>query len=72
MSTIETPCILVCTIDMGSGRCIGCGRTRGEIAAWTAMTPQARRAVMDELPARLAAAERKPERGRLPRRRREG
>ena len=60
MGTIETPCILVCTIDMGSGYCIGCGRTRGEIASWVTMTPQMRRAVMDALPARLETIERKP------------
>jgi predicted Fe-S protein YdhL (DUF1289 family) len=60
---IETPCILVCSIDMGSGYCVGCGRTRGEIASWVAMTPQMRRAVMEELPARLTAVERKPGQG---------
>lgn len=51
---IESPCILVCTIDTASGWCLGCGRTGAEIAGWTAATPEARRAVMAELPARLA------------------
>ena len=71
MSAIETPCILVCTIDMASGYCVGCGRTRAEIASWLAMTPQARREVMAQLPGRLAS---KPDHrgGRPSRRRHEG
>ena len=52
---IETPCIQVCVIDAPSGLCIGCGRTGEEIGGWLAMTPQARREIMAELPARLLA-----------------
>jgi predicted Fe-S protein YdhL (DUF1289 family) len=62
MSLIESPCILVCSIDMNTGYCFGCGRTRDEISAWITMTSQARRAVMAELPARLATVERRPRR----------
>lgn len=62
MTAIETPCILVCSIDMKTGFCFGCGRTRDEIGAWMAMTPEARRSVMAELPARLATVERRPRR----------
>lgn len=59
---MESPCILVCSIDMKTGYCFGCGRTRDEIAGWIAMTPGERRAVMDLLPARLETVERKPRR----------
>lgn len=62
MTAIESPCILVCSIDMATGYCFGCGRTRDEIAGWIGMTPQQRRAVMEVLPARLATVERKPRR----------
>lgn len=62
MTVIESPCILVCSIDMATGYCFGCGRTRDEISAWLTMTPETRRAVMAELPARLATVERKPRR----------
>ena len=62
MSAIESPCILVCSIDEKTGYCFGCGRTRGEIASWLTMTPPQRRAVMEELPARLATVERRPRR----------
>ncbi len=62
MTAIESPCILVCSIDTATGYCFGCGRTRDEISAWLEMTPQTRRAVMAELPARLETVERKPRR----------
>jgi predicted Fe-S protein YdhL (DUF1289 family) len=62
MSAIESPCILVCSIDRATGYCFGCGRTQPEIGAWLDMTPETRRSVMAELPARLKTVERKPRR----------
>lgn len=62
MTAIESPCILVCSIDMNTGYCFGCGRTRDEIAAWMSMTGAERRAIMEELPARLETVERRPRR----------
>lgn len=62
MTAIESPCILVCSIDEKTGFCFGCGRTRNEIGAWTLYSPEQRRAIMAELPARLATVERKPRR----------
>ncbi len=62
MSIIESPCILVCAIDMKTGFCFGCGRTREEIGAWSIMTPETRRSVMAGLPARLDTVERRPRR----------
>ena len=62
MTPIESPCILVCSIDMATGYCFGCGRTREEIGAWTTMTPQARRETMAELPTRMETMERRPRR----------
>jgi predicted Fe-S protein YdhL (DUF1289 family) len=59
---IESPCILVCSIDMKTGYCFGCGRTRDEISAWLTMAPEQRRATMDLLPARLETVERRPRR----------
>ncbi len=51
---IETPCIKVCVVEPETGFCIGCGRTRGEIAAWLGLTPAERRTVIDSLPERVA------------------
>lgn len=61
-SPIESPCILVCSIDMKTGYCFGCGRTRDEIGAWSTMTSEARSTVMAELPVRLGTVERRPRR----------
>ncbi len=54
MSTASSPCIGVCTIDERNALCLGCGRTLAEIAAWGALSEPQRRALMAELPARLA------------------
>lgn len=62
MTAIESPCILVCSIDMKTGYCFGCGRTRDEISAWLTMTPQQRRDTIALLPARLETVERRPRR----------
>lgn len=59
---MESPCILVCSIDMKTGYCFGCGRTRDEIAGWIGYTDQERRSIMEGLPARLETVERKPRR----------
>ena len=51
---IETPCIKICVIEPETGFCIGCGRTRMEIASWLSISPTERRSVMDGLPERVA------------------
>ena len=51
---IETPCIRICVVDPETGFCIGCGRTRMEIAGWISMDPAERSRVMDGLPERVA------------------
>jgi predicted Fe-S protein YdhL (DUF1289 family) len=49
---MDSPCVKICAIDPATGLCSGCFRSRGEIAAWTAMTDAERRHIMAELPAR--------------------
>lgn len=61
-SPMESPCILVCSIDDRTGYCFGCGRTREEIAQWTLYSPEKRRDLMAVLPERLESVERKPRR----------
>ncbi|MCU0617932.1 MAG: DUF1289 domain-containing protein [Gemmatimonadaceae bacterium] len=39
-----SPCIKVCRLD-AQDRCYGCGRTRWEIASWSTMSLDERRAV---------------------------
>jgi predicted Fe-S protein YdhL (DUF1289 family) len=44
-------------MDARSGLCIGCGRTLDEIAGWTDMSAEERRAILALLPARKALNE---------------
>lgn len=53
---IESPCVNICVVHPATGLCVGCHRTGEEIAAWSVMTPEARRAVMAALPGRAASA----------------
>jgi predicted Fe-S protein YdhL (DUF1289 family) len=62
VATIASPCILVCAIDMKSGYCFGCGRTRDEIAGWMTYSETQRTGIMETLQERLEAVERKPRR----------
>ena len=49
---IESPCVKVCVIDPQSRLCVGCLRTIDEIGGWSGMAPEARKAIMAELPSR--------------------
>jgi predicted Fe-S protein YdhL (DUF1289 family) len=49
---IDSPCVKVCVIHPEARLCIGCHRTIEEIAAWSRLTPEDRRAVMAELAGR--------------------
>ena len=60
--TIESPCILICSIDMKTGFCFGCGRTRDEIGNWMVYTSSERREIMALLPDRLESVEKRPRR----------
>jgi predicted Fe-S protein YdhL (DUF1289 family) len=50
---MQTPCVLICSIDAASGICLGCGRTLNEIGSWTQFDDSERRDIMARLPARL-------------------
>lgn len=56
MSTqpIESPCVSVCMINADDERCYGCFRTLDEIAAWSSLSDEQRREIMQQLPARRA------------------
>lgn len=49
---IESPCVKICVIHPDAQICVGCHRSRAEIAAWSQMTPEGRREIMMELPSR--------------------
>jgi uncharacterized protein len=61
---IETPCVKICVVEPETGFCIGCGRTRMEIASWLGMSPMERHTLMQALPERVATlTQRKTRRG---------
>lgn len=49
---IESPCIKICVIHPETRLCTGCLRSIDEIGAWSRLSNDARRAVMDDLPNR--------------------
>jgi predicted Fe-S protein YdhL (DUF1289 family) len=52
--TRHSPCVGVCKLDDMSGYCLGCGRSRGEVAEWIDMSESQRDEVWLRLPERLA------------------
>ena len=55
-----SPCINVCVMDERSGWCRGCLRTIDEIAAWAAMSDDAKNALRCLLPVRRLAGRELP------------
>jgi len=54
---IASPCQLICTLDLKSGLCFGCGRSRQEIAQWTRYSDAQRAKIMASLPQRMSEFE---------------
>jgi len=51
---VPSPCKNICVMDDTSGYCVGCGRTLDEIAFWSVLDDDDKRAVWALLPERLA------------------
>ncbi|MEC7259752.1 MAG: DUF1289 domain-containing protein [Pseudomonadota bacterium] len=49
---VESPCVKICVVHPVERICTGCLRSIDEIARWSRMSAEERRAVMAELPAR--------------------
>jgi predicted Fe-S protein YdhL (DUF1289 family) len=49
---VQSPCIKICVIHQEARLCTGCLRSIDEITVWSRLSPEARRAIMDELPSR--------------------
>lgn len=49
---IESPCVKLCVIHPEERLCVGCYRSIEEIATWSRLSPNDRRAVIVDLPAR--------------------
>ncbi|MDQ2089202.1 DUF1289 domain-containing protein [Marimonas arenosa] len=56
---IESPCVKICVLHPEEGLCTGCHRSRDEIALWSRLSPEQRRAIMAELPSRATRLSRR-------------
>jgi uncharacterized protein len=54
-AAVASPCIKVCRMDEAQGWCTGCLRTLDEIAFWSQLDEDDKRAVLALLPARRLA-----------------
>jgi predicted Fe-S protein YdhL (DUF1289 family) len=55
-AAVASPCVNVCRMNDRSGWCEGCFRSLDEIAHWSLLDDDEKRAVLAQLPARRAAA----------------
>jgi predicted Fe-S protein YdhL (DUF1289 family) len=53
---VPSPCVSVCRINAHSGLCDGCWRTIDEIAHWSTLDDECKRAIWRQLPARRGGA----------------
>jgi uncharacterized protein len=59
---VDSPCVKLCQLN-AADICVGCGRTRAEIGAWSTLSDALKRQVVEAAAARrktLAAAPRPP------------
>lgn len=49
---VQSPCVKVCVVHPEERLCVGCLRSIEEIAHWSRMSVEERRAVLADLPAR--------------------
>jgi len=53
---LPSPCVSICQMDPQDGVCVGCYRTRAEIAAWRSMEQEDQMLLLDILRDRRAKA----------------
>jgi uncharacterized protein len=56
ITKLPSPCVSICQMDPQDGVCLGCYRTRAEIAAWRSMDQGDQLALLDILRERRATA----------------
>ncbi|MDY0054892.1 DUF1289 domain-containing protein [Methyloversatilis discipulorum] len=56
---VASPCTGVCTLDRQLGICVGCLRTRDEIACWGSTTDEVRLQILERILEREAQGHRR-------------
>ncbi|OYU39292.1 MAG: DUF1289 domain-containing protein [Pseudorhodobacter sp. PARRP1] len=51
---IDSPCVKLCVVHPEARICVGCYRSIDEISGWSRLSPEQRRSIMAELPARAS------------------
>ena len=46
MAKVDSPCVGICQLDLDSDMCIGCFRTRDEVAVWGAASDRMKRDIL--------------------------
>jgi len=52
---VSSPCVGVCQLDPHSGFCLGCLRSLDEISAWSRISPNEQRRILDAVAERREA-----------------
>ena len=55
---LPSPCIGICQLDVATGWCLGCGRTRDELDGWRDLPMSAQETIWARLPERLTRLQR--------------
>ena len=54
MVTVDSPCVGICQLDLTFDLCIGCFRTRDEVAVWGAASDDVKRDILAKIRERRA------------------
>ena len=55
MATVDSPCVGICQLDLTADLCIGCFRTRDEVAVWGSASDKVKLGILAKIRERRAA-----------------
>ena len=58
MTLAESPCVGICELDIATDLCIGCLRTRVEVAAWSSATEEIKLQILERVKTRSRSSKR--------------
>ena len=57
MAKVDSPCLGICQLDLVSDLCVGCFRTRDEVAVWGAASDEVKQEILTRARERRGASE---------------